>query len=740
MMSYRKLLKDFVFNKSHISYLRNAEDYLATQLDEEIPAAISNFINKLLAKVEMEEKDFKSFHHELSLIKDNKVYNTLVYSINTIGSDIFHSYETEIKDSVEQIKAKIPVDEKIKPHKDVGLLNVYLINRGELLNLRNLDNKDGYKFPYPKYGDEDIFEYHIPLSINALRLTNKLPKEGQYCSLDLSKHLYPKKHGGTTEEIPLRRGTKNKNEYVPFYKNSKLFKGTVEDTTYLATNGKKFLFIRGRSNATSPDSVMAAKIATFVSKKHFSSERRLTNQLIASKQLPGYKIPSVGDKNSRDEKRKIIQEEKRIYSGTGIINEVLNFIHETDHHNSENYGFSDSVSSPESFLCKIDFDHCDVTKPLPKKYYEQNCIAILYYSLPHVYLDPTFIQEMLYTRLKLSLLTTELNNGFAQKASDDKDAQKQLTTEATARANIAFELFLENKNSAEFLTKNANILNTILQESVDYARKHFDEPMLSQIHHSLQVRFKEIHNKIATKLNIKLPPMKLEKEHKKLPEKVEMLKQAEPMSVDITQKIKLYPETPSDPKEKGEKNDPQKSWWNYFTSFYTLPTEPSSITFFLEEKGSLVLKFSNEKDSHFFTKDVKGTIPATYRIGPQFAENKNGETPIRLNESCLSCPAYKSKSDDLSINLGSQAVRDAFIKKLNINKISKKTHKNGEIGITYLDAKNSPVFTIYNNSKQNTAIYFNKSLFTKENEYITIKNGEISLGTDTLEASFRKKP
>jgi hypothetical protein len=531
MMSYRDLLQDLFPGDEYLLqyglapfYIkREAKEYLGTLLDEIIPRRITHFINKLRSQKEMEEKDFTSFHQDLKSIENDRMHNALVYFINFIVRQIYHSYEAKIQDSVKKIKEKSSFEEKTEQKANIGLLNVYLLNKGGSLPTRNFNLSC---FPGLQNTAKDIFEYLIPLGINALRLTNKLPKEGEYCGLDLSKPLYPKEYGGTTEEIPLHRGIKNKNDYAPFYKHNKINKGDYEDTTYVATNGKKFLYIRGASSAISPSSVMASKIATFVSNKHFSSERRLSNQLTASKQLPAYKISFV-DRRIRDEMIKIIEQEKRIYVGIGIINEVLNFVYETDI-NSENYGFSGSLFSPESFLCKIDFDSCNVTANLLKKDYERDRIKIIYNiyeKLPHVFLNPIFVQEMLYTRLKLSLLTKELNNGFAQKASDDKDAQKELTKEATSRANIAFELFLENKNSADFLIKNPNILNTILQESIDYANKHFDEPGLSEIKRSLQLRFKEIHNEISEKLKITLLPMELEKEQKKLPEKVEFTEQ-----------------------------------------------------------------------------------------------------------------------------------------------------------------------------------------------------------------------
>lgn len=719
MMSYRQLLDDFLYENvqkvtdyySSHWIKEGSEEYAGTLLDQEIPEGVSNFIKKLNDQKEMEEKDFKSFHYELSLIKDDKIYNSLMYCLNFISKKIFVSHQEEINKSVQQIKNKKTTDietkhQETKLNQHVGLLNIYLLNQGTFFKIRNYHDAY-YSFPQP-HGlfAEDMFEYHIPLGINALRLTYKLPTEGQYCGLDFSKHLYPKNHGGTVKEIPLRRGIKNKNEWVPFYKNSKLCKGDTEDSTYLATNGKKFLFIRGRSCAISPCAVMASKIATFVSKKHFSSERLFNNQLTASKQLLEYKI-SFADNSIREERRKIIKEEKRVYLGTGIINEVLNFVREEDP-NSENFGFSTAVSDPECFLSKIDFDGCNMSKFLTKKEYNLNLVINwLYYRLPHVPLDPLFIQEMLYTRLKLSLLTKELNNGFADKATDDKAKQEQLANQATDRANLAFELFLENQDAKEFLNKDPNILNTLLQESLDYTKKHFDEPLLSTINHSLQIRFKELHTEIEKKLAVKLSPI-----------------------------VKI---PTSDSKENENKSQPSRSFWSYFFSSSTVPAVPSSITLFLEEKGSLIVKFDNEKDSNVFVKEVKGIIPADYRTGPQFAENKNGETPIRLNELCLSCPSYRSKTDILSINLGSIATRDAFIKNLNINKKTEKTFKDGQIGITYWDSKNTPVFTIYNNSKQNTAIYFDKTLFTKENEFITIQNGQMTLGKDALIASIKKK-
>ncbi|MBV8802158.1 MAG: hypothetical protein JO131_04210, partial [Gammaproteobacteria bacterium] len=518
-MQLRQFLTDIIFKDEAYLNMKNAVDYLGIErLNAPIPANILHFMNKLLSQKEMQEKDFKSFHHDMSLIQDIKTYNALTYCVNNICRMIYESHKAEINDSVQQIKDNPHKEIKKTQMTNVGLLNVYLINRGEILDLKYPDENDNsdeedfflaHCFPDKASGESEIFEYNIPLAINALRLTNKLPSQGNYCGLDLSKHLYPKYHGGTDVEAPLRRGIKNKNEWAPFYKNAKLFKGDLDDTVYLATNGKKLLYIRGSdAKLINSSSIMASKVATFVSKKHFSSERRLNNQLTASKQLPEYKFSFV-DPSIASEVREVIKE-KRVFVGSGIINEVLNFVHETDP-NNENYGLSALPSSSECCLCKIDFDHCSMSFPLPKSEYEMKSINDLYNRQPHVFSDPIFIQETLYARLKLSFLTKELNEGFAEKASDNMNEKNILVNETCNRVKMAFELFLEDKNSRDYLNKNPHILNIILQESLDYTKKHFDEPRLSQINNSLQRRFEEIQDKIKDKLNVIQPLEEKEK-------------------------------------------------------------------------------------------------------------------------------------------------------------------------------------------------------------------------------------
>jgi len=170
--------------------------------------------------------------------------------------------------------------------------------------------------------------------------------------------------------------------------------------------------------------VLASKIATLISKQHFSSECLLDNQFAASRKLDQYAVCAIKDNNFREKRREFLA--NNVSPGTGIIDETLNYLQEGDT-NGENYGFS-SEDLNSAHLVKIDFDKCNLTSRVDLEYYDTGMVtkcrlptigSNLYKASPHVQKDLGYIHEKLTTRLKLSLLPQKLIAGLTEEAYRD---------------------------------------------------------------------------------------------------------------------------------------------------------------------------------------------------------------------------------------------------------------------------------------------------------------------------------
>lgn len=484
--------------------------------EKEIPDQMYSFIIKFKNKDHLKKKDFDLFRVGLEnlLIADPNLHGVLVGLFNYISGDILSFYTENITKLRSEIDKKVNAEEEFNFQFDnqleyyKGLLNIYALNNGLIIRAIN---QWGYAFPGIGHIDNKLY-YDLPFFINILMLTKKIPDN--YNGISLKNPIYP----GITPSHPkinIKRGIKISDTYFPYKRAFKQHKGDTGDTAYVATNGKKILYLRGNKRKPTKylaSSVLASKIGAFVNKEYFSSERVLDTNVVGSKKLPAY-VVTLSDFNYKEKIRKYIEEEKKVFPGTGTIDEVLNFVQESDP-NSENYGLS-SYNMNEAHLCKIDFDRCNVVSRIDKDQYEINRLSnpgnSETYTLPGVWSkspnitkDKNYIKEKLTTRLKLSFLTKEFSHGLADKAYIKEDQKSTAVAELLARTDIAFDLFIENKSSSDFLKDNPGILNTLFQETIRYVNGHFDPPVAIKISNSLESRVMFIKKEIEDKLNITL--------------------------------------------------------------------------------------------------------------------------------------------------------------------------------------------------------------------------------------------
>jgi len=421
----------------------------------------------------------------------------------TITKNIYESYQEQINEAVEYIDSNIKASGVIPPKQPNDEAFIKLINLRQLYT-EAIAVKDGMiTSSYPginRFQRQQILD--IPLAINAFTLTGQLTKR-DFNGVNTAKPLYPLNWPSIKEDrVPIQKGIKKSEEYYPYKRATKIAKGDTGDNTFFATNGTKILFVRGTIKADAPryapQGILASKIATLVSPEHFSSERLMSNKFAASKRIDTY-ARSVADDSLYEEKTKYIEEEKKVFPGTGLIDEVCNFVNENDP-NIENLGFSSATIDQNTHLSKIDFDRCFLSSPTDITKYEQDPVTSgLYHDEPHVKIDPAYIQEKLYARLKLSLLTEPLLRGLADKsfAPDDKEKKEAAITSCCERSAIALDLFLQHENLTQFLVKNPEILKQCVLEIEQYVEKHFEKADQEKILPALKERQVLIESRIS---------------------------------------------------------------------------------------------------------------------------------------------------------------------------------------------------------------------------------------------------
>ncbi|CEG57061.1 hypothetical protein [Legionella fallonii] len=490
---------------------KQSKDYVfGGNKDIELPEDITDFIRKLNNNEIIRKEEFQSFSE--SLLQLNKdVQDCIIFLLYYMTDPVFDiHYKDDITEAVNSIESSLNARREIPQSSgDDAEKYIRLVNYYYLFSHYRPKSNDYYGYAYPGTNSWDTnVRYNLPFAINALRLVGKLPTTPDFNGIDLSKPYFPlhlqvvKK-----EKVTIRKGIPDSEKFYPYKMVAKLFKGNTGDNTFLATNGKKKIFIRGVEDYA-PHAVLASKIASIISPTHFSIERLLNNRLVGARGIPGY-ARSAADDETRDARKKYIDKNKRIFPGTGIIDEVTNFVGESDP-NIENYGFS-SEDIDNSHLSKIDFDRCDVDSEIPKELYERNILTKprrgLYHGATHVQTNPEYIKEKLYARLKLSMLTEPLFSKLANKAfaAEDHELQKKAIKELTNRSNIALELFFEHPDVKSFLTQNPSTLSQCYSEITNYISTHFVEQDRELIQHSLAKRVGNIHEEIKKTLDINLP-------------------------------------------------------------------------------------------------------------------------------------------------------------------------------------------------------------------------------------------
>ena len=381
----------------------------------ELDNSINTFLNKLNNGLEIKSEEFEGFFINLDALNKN-IKDILLEIIFEITDKIYEEHEKEIKITIKEIddclNASRPIRQRNQNSKKyMGLINLYhLFKQDNFLKSLAIS-------PYQR----KVLNYYIPFAINALTLTGKLPK-ANYNGINTAQALYPLNLEIAQEnKIPIKRGIKISSEYFPYKFVYKIYKGNTGNNTFLATNGHKVLFLRS-AEQYSPMSIMTSKIASLISAKYFSSERLMDNKIAASKKINTY-VCSVIDPEIRELRKHHIEIEKKVFPGTGLIDEVSNYVKETDY-NAENLGLS-SKKLEKAHLSKIDFDRCDLLFPLTKEQYEFDIVSKpmrgIYHELQHVQHNKTYINEKLFARLKLSLLTEALLGSLADKAFIDRN-------------------------------------------------------------------------------------------------------------------------------------------------------------------------------------------------------------------------------------------------------------------------------------------------------------------------------
>jgi hypothetical protein len=466
--------------------------------DSEVPPNVAEFIFKFYKRESLKKDDFDAIEKYLAELEENdhNLHDIVSGMLNDISYKIIKSYGSEIEKFTKEIEVILaegnPLDfeyeNKIAEYQ--GLLNVYGLTNGTPLPLK----KWGGYFPGMSSARQTDFCYSLSFSINVLNLMKKLPSD--YNGISVEKPLYPNEYSRyiQIENIEKKRGIKQSDSYFPYKKISKIQTLGAPDTTFVATNGKKILYLRGSPGGKlTPHSILGSKIATFVSKDHFSSERLLDNRIIGSKKLPSYAISLVNlDLGSL---RNYLIENQIIIPGMGIVDETLNFICEFDP-NPENFALS-SHDFSRTHLCKIDFDFCNLEVPISKEKYEKDIFSQVDMRFGDAFKDNIeYIEEKLLTRLKLCFLTPDFIDALAKKAYLGEADKNRAVSELVSRTNVALKLFMQHPSSSLILKKYPDILDTFWKESVFYVNRHFDEPVAEKIIHSLENRFTLIKKEI----------------------------------------------------------------------------------------------------------------------------------------------------------------------------------------------------------------------------------------------------
>lgn len=510
-MNFKELITKYVsgyFQNDALQYVRKYKIE-----DTDVSNDITNFIEKFSQNKLIPKQEFKNFSLNINKLTKHE-QAVLVDMLLRLTEKIHQRHAPAIDNDIAIIETCVRGSKPLPENKNNDKHYYDLLNAYRLINSKNLTNKVIASALYPGIGryQTNLLNTNIPFALNTLRLVGKLSKNN-IDGIDLDKPFYPVKLKTVTKKkAAFQTGIKDGDSYFPFKQVNKLHKGDTGDNTFLATNGQKILYVRGVPKY-SPSAIFASKIATLISKEHFSSERLLDNRLVASREIKSYVI-SVIDDRIHSERKKYIEEEKRIFSGSGIIDEVTNFIHEQDP-NVENYGFSThNIADKSCHLSKIDFDRCNIYSPLRKEKYENNILTGhpygIYHNPQHIPQNDVYINEKLYTRLKLSMIPDMLLSEMGDQSflPEDNRHKTIAITEIIHRKKLALELFLEHPETITWLQNNPDAINQCFNEIGKYIDSHSqDKPQQIALKNTAQLILNTCQSGLS---HVKLAELQLE--------------------------------------------------------------------------------------------------------------------------------------------------------------------------------------------------------------------------------------
>lgn len=492
--------------------------------DFSIHENVVTFIKKFSNEETLTEKDFINFKDMLKRMNESNdpaaqlAYDAIMGIINFHIEKIYSKSEIEIlahRNAIENRLAQgMPLTFAQAEHlnKFAGLLNVQCFYQGKRPTNQHYHADANFTI---NERAEYIVKYQIPFSINILTLAKQIPQSGNYAGLPLGEPLHPILRENV-KNIPLKRGIKSSKDYFPIKGLKKDNKGGFAESNYIATDGNKLVFIRG-SDYKNANGVLASKLATFVSKKHFSSERLLDNEVTVSSKLEGYQVSLNKGDETREKRIKYIKG-GRIFPGTGTIDEVMNFVREGDVRNLENYAYS-SRDIDNAYLVKIDFDVCDVRAKTKKEEYEKDNLTKydgnIYHGeeyAEHTYTDVEYrryVDEKLLARLKFAVIPKELINSWFEKTDLNLNvpAHQEEIDNILERSKIALELLIENEFAKDFFQHNPDAFNIVLKDSLEYILSHFDPDDQAKQIPVLIENLKATQAEIKQKLNIDINPL-----------------------------------------------------------------------------------------------------------------------------------------------------------------------------------------------------------------------------------------
>lgn len=144
------------------------------------------------------------------------------------------------------------------------------------------------------------------------------------------------------------------------------------------------------------------------------------------------------------------------------------------------------------------------------------------------------------------------------------------------------------------------------------------------------------------------------------------------------------------------------------------------VILYKAKNGELAIRFPNqEARDEFKSRFMDANIPLGYCKGPQFAQNPQGKVPCAYEETGnrLYFPSYPAGGEEFAVNCVELQNRKALIEGLGLKLSFTIPYEEGDAEV-YADG----FFTVYNNPKQQSTIYFNQAseIFKKPGTFLKI--------------------